>query len=261
MSKSAHHRPPAAELCSTQQQPFDSEMLGGRVGRLEIPAALADASDALAAKMPELATGWRSEGYWLVSCRLPEPDTDRPPIAETVLQAAGFQPVETLVTLAHALADVPDVANSNVAVGKQDDAEMCATIGAEALVSSRYNADPRIDPLRAAALKAQWVRNAFAGRADAIYCTHAGGQVTGFNLLLSRGEDAIIDLIAVAPSAQRRGYGRQLVQAGLAHYAARAKRMLVGTQAVNTASLALYLALGFVELHRTRTYHWMASDA
>ena len=261
MPESAHDTPAAAELFPTQPQPFDSEMLGGRVGRLEIPAALAESSETLAAQLPKLTAGWRTEGYWLVSCRLPEPGTDQPPACETVLQAAGFRPVETLVSLAHNLAEVPALANANVAVGGQDDAEICAAIGAEALISSRYNTDPRIDPQRAAALKAQWVRNAFAERADAIFCTRASDRVTGFNLLLARGDDAIIDLIAVAPDAQRRGYGRQLVQAGLAHYAGRSQRMLVGTQAENAASLALYRTLGFVELHRARTYHWMAGDA
>lgn len=251
----------ATELMPTLEQAFDSEMLGGRVGRLDIPTDGRDVAEILGSQLADLAAGWRAEGYWLVSCRLSEPTPGTPPAAEAVLRAAGFQPVETLVTLIHDLSDILAAPTEGISAGSPKDVEACAAIGAEALVTSRYNVDPRIDPARASALKAQWVRNAFAGRADTILCAHDDGKVTGFNLLLKRGDDAIIDLIAVDPTAQRRGHGRKLVAASLAHYANSAKRMIVGTQAINAASLALYQALGFVEQQRAVTYHWMNSDA
>ena len=244
----------------TQPQPFDSEMLGRPVGRLGLPDGVPAAD--LVAMMPALAAGWREGGFWLVSCRVAEIAGATAPGIGSALRHAGFRHVETLVTLTREIGREPTPLPDAIETGTPDDSEICAEIGAIALTTSRYNADARIDPAAASRLKAQWVRNAFAGRADAILCARdSNGRAQGFNLLLQRADEAVIDLIAVAPAAQRRGFGRRLVMAGLAHYAGRARRMRVGTQAVNTASLALYRACGFAEEHRAQTWHWIADAA
>jgi ribosomal protein S18 acetylase RimI-like enzyme len=83
------------------------------------------------------------------------------------------------------------------------------------------------------------------GRADTVFVTETAGEITGFNACMVCGGAAVIDLIGVAPGFQGRGLGRDLVNASRSHYAGRTSRMTVGTQTVNTASLALYLSCGF----------------
>lgn len=245
---------------ATQPQPFDSEMLGRPVGRLALPDGMPAAD--FASMMPALAAGWREDGFWLVSCRVAEIAGATAQGIDSALRNAGFRHVETLVTLTREIGRDPAPLPDAIDDGTPDDSEVCAEIGATALTTSRYNADARIDPAAARRLKTQWVRNAFAGRADAILCARGDdGRAQGFNLLLQRGDEAVIDLIAVAPAAQRRGFGRRLVKAGLARYAGRARRMRVGTQAVNAASLALYRGCGFAEQQRAQTWHWIADTA
>ena len=65
----------------------------------------------------------------------------------------------------------------------------------------------------------------------------------------------MIDLIAVTPEAQGQGLGRALVNASMAAYGARARRMRAGTQAANFPSLALYRGLGMHEVSRAITFH------
>lgn len=243
-----------------QPQPFDSDMLGRRVGRLALSGNVS--AQELAGALPALVERWRFSGYWLVSCRVAERNGAVAPDIDAALRQADFRPVETLVTFAREIDPQPAPWPSGVDAGRSEDCEVCAAIGATALVTSRYNVDQRIDPQAAARLKAQWVRNAFAGRADTVLCARGeDGKALGFNLLLNRDDTAVIDLIAVAPQAQRRGFGRRLVMAGLARYAGRAASMRVGTQAVNTGSLALYRACGFTEQQRARTYHWIDEGA
>jgi ribosomal protein S18 acetylase RimI-like enzyme len=131
-------------------------------------------------------------------------------------------------------------------------------IAVAALRQDRYHADPRIDDRVADAIKAAWVTNNLAGRADrSLVARNAGGEVVGFNLLLKAAREAVIDLIAVAPMAQHQGYGKALVAAALRAYADDADTMRVGTQAVNTTSLALYRSAGFTLAHEQLTFHWM----
>jgi ribosomal protein S18 acetylase RimI-like enzyme len=81
--------------------------------------------------------------------------------------------------------------------------------------------------------------------------------VVGFNQLLRTGREAVIDLIAVAPTAQHQGYGKAMVAAGLRAYASHADTMRVGTQGSNRASLALYHTVGFTVLQEQLTYHFV----
>jgi ribosomal protein S18 acetylase RimI-like enzyme len=99
------------------------------------------------------------------------------------------------------------------------------------------------------------MRNACAGRADAVLVAREGGRVVGFNACLLNGDRAVIDLIAVAETAQGRGCGRKLVDGALACYAGKATEMRVGTQSRNLASLALYRACGFAVVETAMTLH------
>ncbi len=105
-------------------------------------------------------------------------------------------------------------------------------------------------------IKARWARNGVNGRADAPLIVREGGAVAGFNLCMRKGEDAVIDLIAVDRRWQGRGLGRKLVEGALAHYAGAAPTMWVSTQEANVASVALYRSAGFALHSVAETWHW-----
>src|SRR5262245_57318810 len=113
---------------------------------------------------------------------------------------------------------VPDVMRTIVPAGAAD-RDACVAIALAALRQDRYHADSQIDHRIADAIKAAWVANNLAGRAEvSLVARSAGGEVLGFNQLVKTAGEAVIDLIAVAPAAQHQGYGTALVGAGLRAY-------------------------------------------
>jgi ribosomal protein S18 acetylase RimI-like enzyme len=229
------------------ESPFEAEFFGGPVWRFEFSPTGDPA---------EVAAAARTAGARLVTCRIPADDA----AAVERLEAAGFRQIERLVTFCRPIAPAPEVARE-IGPARPEDRDACVEIALAALRQDRYHADPRIDHRVADAIKAAWVSNNLAGRADrALVARSPGGEVVGFNQLLKTGREAVIDLIAVAPAAQHQGYGKALVAAGLRAYAGEADTMRVGTQAVNRTSLALYRSAGFTLAHEQRTYHWMPAS-
>jgi len=227
---------------------FETNLLGVPVGRLSIRGDVAgtDADDDLR----RLAAGWPEKRIWLVSCRVAEASPLIP-----ALEGAGFQVVETLVTFRHDLTGAPAAADVDTA--RVGDADACVAIAKRAFVHDRLHRDSRIPNAVADLVRENWVRNDLGGRADASLVVRAYGTVVGFNLCLLDGDEAVIDLIAVAVGRQNRGIGRRLVGGALARYRGRARTMRVGTQADNAPSIKLYRGAGFVEADRRITLHWV----
>jgi ribosomal protein S18 acetylase RimI-like enzyme len=228
----------ASTRVSLLPRPFETEMLGMPAAQLDIEGVdNGNLSPAISAALDQAARA----GTRLVSCR--RPDSDIPVIG--ALQDAGFRVIECLVTLQcelpHRIAKMPE----RVRLATRTDADAVAAIASSSFRHDRFHADPKVSDEAADRLKGAWARNAVNGRADAVFVTEDTGTLTGFNACLVRGDTAVIDLIGVANGAQRRGFGRDLVAASLAHYAGKAQRMIVGTQSANQASLALYEAAGF----------------
>lgn len=223
-------------------QPFDSSILDGPVFRL---SAGADLQAAIGS--PEFATAR------LVVARIPADAASE----AARLEAAGFRAIERLLTFDLALtAPSPDWPDG-VRQATPADHAGCAAIGRTAFRFDRYHADRRLDSAIGDRIKEAWVLNDLAGRADACLVAISEGAVVGFNLCLLAGDVATIDLIAVAAGHQGRGIGRRLTQAGIRHYAGRARSYRAGTQANNVASVALYRRLGFCVAAEAVTYHWM----
>lgn len=228
-------------LPGVAQSAFESASFGGAVWRYAHDGGATPSAVAVAA---------RFEDVRLVMCRIPADAR----AAAAALESAGFRLIERLVTLGRAITPVPEVPGM-VVPASPEDRDACADIAVAALRQDRFHADPRIDNRIADAIKVNWVSNNLAGRADlSLVARDARGRTVGFNQLLRVGPAAVIDLIAVAPDAQRQGHGKALVAAGLAAYASVADTMRVGTQASNR-SLALYRSLGFEVLQEQSTYH------
>ena len=233
---------------------FDSEWLGAPVGRLVIEGKESPAS--LATRLAELVVEWQRADLWLIACRLPANWTE----PAKVLRHCGFRPMETLVTLRRTISPFAETGDPATAAGPND-VQACVRVAQTSLVSDRYHRDPEIDDKRADALKAAWVRNGFAGRADAIFVVRDGRQACGFILCNLEGDEAVIDLIAVSGEARGRGFGHALVTRALAHYKEKAHSMRTGTQSTNRKALSLYRSLGFTVAAKARTLHWINPDA
>jgi ribosomal protein S18 acetylase RimI-like enzyme len=222
------------EGCS--DQPFEAEHLGAPVWRLDDPD---QAAMAIAAA--------REGGVGLVY--------HRGPVGEASwLASIGFRHVETLVTYegARPVGPVP----SAVRVATPSDADVVAEIARRAFSTDRWHADPLIATGKADAFKAAWARNDVLGRADVVYLVEKDGEVAGFNAVLRKDAMAVIDLIAVAAEFRGGGLGSALIaaMAGLTE-----SHVRVGTQATNKASIALYQSVGFREVSRAETWHWVAT--
>ncbi|MEQ9491114.1 MAG: GNAT family N-acetyltransferase [Alphaproteobacteria bacterium] len=213
--------------------PFEAEYLDGPVYRLTGPAEAAQA-----------VRFGQQAGAALISCR-----------TNTDLSMAGFRKIETLVTLeTETLLEARAPAGFTVRDATPADIDSCRAIAIAELRQNRFHADPEIDNAAADALRAAWIENAIRGRADRVLVACIGDKVVGFNALLRRNDAIVIDLIAVAGSAQGRGIGGALVAS--IGQGESVSRIRVGTQAANTASLAFYKRLGFNETDRQDTWHW-----
>lgn len=240
----------ATDLLSAQ--PFEAAFLGGPAFQLPWPTAFDSAG--LADDLGEIVAWVRRTGARLVTARVP---ATAGAVCDA-LSAAGFILVERLLTLERPAAEAAPFP-PGVAYGGADAAEACAAIAGAAFRQDRFHADRRIDPAAATAIKAAWVRNGFAGRAESCLVARGeGGAVEGFLLTLRRGDAVVIDLVAVAPDRQGQGVGRRLMEAVLSHAAATgACRVRVGTQADNEISLRLYRQSGFAPVADFATFHFI----
>lgn len=222
------------------ERPFETAHLGGPV------FDCADANDAA-----EAVKQGRDAGAVLISCRTEGEGK--------ALSAAGFRKVESLVTLECSSFGTDGVSTGKIQIraGGPADIPACRRIATEALRWDRFHADTRIDDGAADGLKADWIENDLRGRADRVFVAETGGAVAGFCAMLMRRDLAVIDLIAVAPDRQGKGIGRAMVAGAIDYYRGRVATMRVGTQAANPQSLTFYRSLGFVEVGRADTWHWM----
>lgn len=236
---------------SSSMLPFETEHLARVCARLHLAPDQAPAE--LSGGVKAVVDALRVQKVAFVSARIPDDAT----AARDALIAAGFTEVESLVTLACDLSGLQGLAHtgSTATQAVASDADACAALAGRSFRSDRFHADPDVPDERADALKAAWMRNNVLGRADVVLISRRGGEIVGINACLRQAENAVIDLICTAPEAQRQGIGRALVRAALAHYAPKTKRLLVGTQASNDASLHLYRSLGFSDVARQSTFH------
>lgn len=226
------------------RQPFESSHLGVACARI-IDYSGTDAR----ARLERTLAGLQQEKIALVTVRVAAGEAVAP------LREAGAVEMERLVTLERRLPDCREHLPKGVRPAARHEAERCAEIGRRSFVFDRFHRDPRIASNRANALKGDWMRNACLGRADVVLVAEEEGHLVGANACLFKGDQAVIDLIGVVPEARGRGLGRRLVDGSIAHYSGRAARLRVGTQADNTASIALYRSAGFDAVDEQITFH------
>lgn len=233
-----------------EASPFEAPFLGGSVFRVTDLSVLGESTDYL-----------RRTGAVLGFYR-GRPDADQ---AEALRQA-GFRRVETLVTFSKPIAAQAAEPSGAVRIRSSRSADIgsCRHLAKTAFPFNRFNADPTLSAEAAAALKAAWIENDIAGRAEAVLIAESPStdaadfddDVAGFCAVLLRDGYAVIDLIAVDARARRSGVGRALVAATEAAFRGKAEAIRVGTQEANMTSMRFYRELGFEEESRAETWHW-----
>lgn len=104
------------------------------------------------------------------------------------------------------------------------------------------------------------IESSLSDRGALCVVAHDGRRAcAGFALGRSAADELEILLVAVAPTARRRGVGRALVEALLARANARSAHLEV--RASNAAAIALYERTGFVAAGRRPRYYEGGEDA
>ncbi len=172
------------------------------------------------------------------------------------LEGHGFRLVDTTITFAAPLRRGEAlVSGLEIRPARPQDRTQVGDVAASSFRYSRFHADPRIAPELADRIKRRWSENFFSStRGDLMVVAADRGRVVGYNLLLCRGEDLVIDLIAVAEAWRGRGVARDLI-AFAQDQAPGATRLVVGTQLANRPSLALYQGMGMKLVEAAYVYH------
>lgn len=86
---------------------------------------------------------------------------------------------------------------------------------------------------------------------DHVYVLETAGEITGILILVVHEDHVFVDTLAVAPSAQRRGVGRELMVYAEAEAGRRGLvQVRLYTNVAMHENLAWYVALGYRETHR-----------
>jgi len=187
----------------------------------------------------------------LTTAKVPTDDVTR--VAS--FEATGFGVVDVNVTLARSGEDAPP-ASSSVRATDAADAARVLDIAGSCFRYSRFHLDPLVENELAHRVKREWARSYVEGRRGLeLLVAEFGGEVAGFLAVLETPDSRMIDLIGVAPNAQRAGVGAALVTSFVARHASSARELRVGTQIANAPSLRLYARHGFVPVATAYVLH------
>jgi ribosomal protein S18 acetylase RimI-like enzyme len=228
---------------------FDSEIFGGKLGRLSAAKAVAPE---LYAPLLERAVDLATEaGLQHLTRRINARD-----IAEArALESVGFRLVDTGVLFSRSVS--AGVAPQGVRPVASDEIETLIEHCADIFGNSRFSNDPFFDPAAAIELHRRWIRNCCTGRADVVFVPEAEGPVGFVTCTVPKGTSyGNIELLGVDERFRGRQIGRRLIEGALAWFAQRVPRVEVRTQLINRAATTLYEGAGFKIIEGELTFSY-----
>ncbi|PYR80074.1 MAG: hypothetical protein DMF86_01715 [Acidobacteria bacterium] len=220
-------------------EPFDSEVLGLRIGR--IISLTAPSTTQYESVLKQVASRARRAGYDQILRRtlaqnLPE---------IWALERAGFELMDVGVTFARALRgalDAPSYDDLQVRQATDDDIREIACDMVREPWGSRYEADPAYGPAEVGDLRTRWLWNSHRGRADAVLVGVLDGRPAGYvtcrvDRQSGHGE---IELVGTLPGFRGRNVASRVLTHAVAWFSTRTPLVTVRTQATNTAAASLY---------------------
>lgn len=161
------------------------------------------------------------------------------------LLSSGWREIEVLETWGGAAVD--PIARPST----PGDLFRCVEIAKTAFEYDRLHADERVLREDADRAKEKWVCDAFSDNSRLVFVR--GKPADAFLVVKMDGSTMVVDLLAVHPSAQRKGFANDLFSFAVAFTGAEEVR--AGTQAANSPARNFYSKLGLVIVKRERTFH------
>jgi GNAT superfamily N-acetyltransferase len=227
------------------REPFDSEMFGLEIGRIE--AAHASSPAGYRALFESVLARARAEGYDQVLRR-----TRLENLAEVwALEATGFELMDVGVTFAQRVAPgthrTREYADLGVALATDADVEWIAREMVQKPWGTRYEADPAYGPDQVRTLRARWLTNSHRGRAQAFFVGTINGEPAGYVtcLLDVDADHGELELVGTLPAFRRRRVASRLLEHALGWFAERTALVTVRTQATNISAATAYERAGF----------------
>jgi GNAT superfamily N-acetyltransferase len=234
---------------AASQEGFDSEHLGREI--YWIRDFRATSSSGAVALLSELAVRLKTQGCDQLLRRVEASDLP----AVWALERAGFELVDVPMTLALTL-PAPRVERRSgdvkVRPATAADVKACVELMAGEWWGGRYDNDPENPRDGVRSLRARWLENDFAGRAQIFIVGEIDGELAGYMaaILDAAGRTGRLDLVATVPRFRRRGVAAGILDEIIAWFAGRADLLTVPTQASNYPAVQLYQRANFV-LHRS----------
>jgi ribosomal protein S18 acetylase RimI-like enzyme len=236
--------PQARGALAFGEEPFDSSVLGLRIGR--IVSASAPSVAGYRALLAALAERAATAGYEQVLRRTGLDDL----AGIWALEGAGFELMDVGVTFGRTLRGPmePD-RHEDLSIGPSTDRDIEQI--AEAMVrepwGSRYESDPAYEASRIRELRTRWLWNSHRGRADVVLVGALDGRAAGYvtcrlDTASGHGE---IELVGTLPGFRGRRVASRVLAHAVAWFSRRATTITVRTQATNTAAANLYESGGF----------------
>lgn len=242
--------------------PWDTEVLQMASARLGYLWSLGDYSTQrrrLSKLLEASVERWMHEQVEFVSARI---KCENLAVVHAV-EDQGFRVIESYLTFRLDSPRNMDVAtmDKRIRLAHSSEVQVVSQLAYEVFRYNRYMMDPLLPEQRARYSRLVWVKNAFAGRAEAVYIAEVERKVSGFAVLRTvvseNGEKiGLVDLIAVDPKLAGQGVGSALVLKSLYYFRDKVQLVEVGTQATNVAAINLYEKMGFRFLHSEYSLHW-----
>jgi ribosomal protein S18 acetylase RimI-like enzyme len=164
----------------------------------------------------------------------------------TCLQKLGFYLVDTNIQFSLS-EEIILKYSSNVRFAQPSDEFAVRALAKNSFKYNRFNNDPNITEEIACKIKEDWAGNFFSGkRGKWMVVIEQNSKLVGFLQLIDKNHDTIvIDLIAVDEKNRGKGLAKEMISYAYVNCLKNNVTMEVGTQIANTASIELYLKLGF----------------
>jgi ribosomal protein S18 acetylase RimI-like enzyme len=232
------------------EMPWETALLGRRIGRIEGVDDIGDVAGGVAAIRHVEQEATRA-GFSVITARVAMDHF----AAVWALEESGFLTGDVGVTFEYDLAksgvsgprSVPCASTLTLRAANDDDVAALQDMVNGLFRNSYYYVSPHFSRVEADLLHRTWIANCVRhGRADRVLLAEIAGEIVGFITCRCLAAKAgVIELVGVSPGHASRGIGKTLVRAALACFSELdATTVRVRTQATNVAAANVYAATG-----------------
>ncbi|MCI3195399.1 GNAT family N-acetyltransferase [Bacillus sp. HU-1818] len=230
---------------------WESQMLNKQV--MNVKQLAANSRGQLKQLFQAFYTARQAEGTDFIFVRIPAEDIGAMQVMQQ-LPSSYF--VGSLIKLTKPACLYGEDAPFELSTPEPGDTDEICQLSQGAFTKSRYFQDPYLSHEEANRIFHEWTRNNVNGRADINIVAKQKGEIIGYLQGLSRGEEFVLDLMAVKPGFEGKGIGFHLL-ADIIEQSERLqhKTITAGTQLHNVRAIRLYERMGFTAAQSFYHYH------